>query len=99
MNTNTNTNTTATETVTMADLNPGDVVLNYGLRIQLGEKNQGYSRPDVIWFPGTILNPEHLATEDGRMMFRGLIPLDGSNLSWTVQGIPSVRWTRETPTN
>lgn len=89
--------TITTEPVTMADLKPGDQVLEHGgLLVELGERHLSQShdhlRDAVIWFEGTIRNPEILPTKP--WLFGGIIPLDGSRLSWTVQSAEWVTWHR-----
>ena len=85
---------TATTATRMEDLRTGGVVLNQGLLLELGEGIQRARNGQTVYaYPGRILNPEFLATEEGSWMYRGLIPLDGSE-DWTVQSIGSVAWHR-----
>lgn len=89
-----------TETVTTSQLHTGDVVHAHGLRVRLGTKfaEQKTQQHGIVHaFDGTILNPEILATPDGRK-FAGLIPADGSDLAWTIQGNDRMTWARETRT-
>lgn len=86
------------ETVTMADLKTGDTVIEHGgLLVELGERHisqsHGHLDGAVIWFEGTIRNPEILP--DRAWLFAGIIPLDGSRLSWTVQSADWVTWSRQ----
>lgn len=88
------------EPVTMADLKTGDQVLEHGgLLVELGERHVSQGHPGVngpvIWFEGTIRNPEILPTKP--WLFGGIIPLDGSRLSWTVQSADWVQWSRVCP--
>lgn len=85
------------ETVTMAKLKTGDKVIEHGgLLVELGERHvsqsHGHLDDAVIWFEGTICNPEILP--DRAWLFAGIIPLDGSRLSWAVQSADWVRWSR-----
>lgn len=96
-------NVTGTELVNMDDLKTGDIVRTQGLRVRLGERGEsdrgtdtyGKPLPPVIYFRhGEILNPEYLTTDQGRYLFGGIIPLDGSS-GWTVQGTGLVQYARE----
>jgi len=88
------------EDVAMADLATGDQVIEHGgLLVELGERHVSQSHHDVdgpvIWFEGTIRNPEILTAKP--WLFGGIIPLDGSRLSWTVQSADWVQWPRVCP--
>ena len=92
-----NETTTRTESVNTVQLQTGDIIRTHGLRVQAGEHHtwQADNGRTVHVFQGTILNPEYLQTDTGRYLFGGIIPLDGSDLGWTIQGNELAYWTVE----
>lgn len=85
------------------DLVPGNVVRVGGgshLRVRVTEINSGWmegqsGEPPVGYlyaYSGRIINPEFLQTKQGRLLFGGVIPLDGSDLDWVIQGRADLLW-------
>lgn len=79
------------EKVTTDQLQPGDLVLNHGMRIRLGERRTfvGYGGNDAWWFPGTVENMSEVHRPDHATGV--LLKEDGQ---WTVQGNELATWWR-----
>jgi hypothetical protein len=76
-----------TERVKMGDLQAGDIVWSYGMRIRLSggvqhEPRERYN-DTISWFHGEIINDYH--------------PYNWAERTWTVQSADWVGWDREVP--
>lgn len=80
--------TTTTTHRPVTTLRAGDIVRTNGLRVRIDADAApvaGHHIAGVFATRGTILNPDFLQTDQGRYLFGGIIPLDGSE-PWTLQG-------------
>jgi hypothetical protein len=83
-----------TEVVTTPELATGDLVLNHGMRIRLGERHERPAHIDpsgVVWFPGHVENYDEIKARPGGHVTDGLLR---SDREWTVQGNGLAYWTR-----
>lgn len=79
------------------ELVTGDIVLNAGMIIKLGEKHEVANhdgRGSVVWFDGTVTNLEQVR-EDGLVPMSWLCDGEGRNDQWTVQGNELAAWVVE----
>lgn len=101
-----------TETIPtkVSELEVGDIVWNYGMRIELLTKNddKGYWGADpelpVYWFCGKILNVEEVNEREvvpfswrceTRSEFEGTVKWSDKGDRWQVQSNDLVRWPKE----
>ena len=80
-----------TELVSTDKLRPGDLVLNYDMRIRLGKQHAYVGNRGGVawWFPGNVENMDEVFRPDH--VTAGLLKADGR---WTIQGNEIATWWR-----
>jgi hypothetical protein len=80
------------------ELSEGDVIMNHGMRIRLGERHEVQrDGRTVVWFPGTVTNHNDVTDRDGQAVWplTGLLKTSGPDAwQWTVQGNELATWHR-----
>lgn len=89
--------TPATERVNTHLLATGDIVHTWGMRVLLGERGECHDQSTgrtVVWFAGTVTNPDAVDPRLVPLSFR-YHPDYAPGTYWVIQGNDLATWARE----